>query len=160
MAVLAPLLAIAGTAISVAGTLAAGDSAAAAGEYQQKQYEIKAQNERVIGQQQAFAIEKKKDLALSSLQARAASGGGDVSDPTVLNLAGGIESEGTLQALTALAAGENRARGYQDQGALERFEGESYKQASRYKAVSTLAESGSSFFQKYGGQAASSFGYG
>lgn len=149
MAALAAVAGVIGTVVSAVGTIAAGNDAKNAAEFKAKQEEMRANEERAAGSRTMQAERRQKDLALSSLTARAAAASGDTTDAGVVELAGGIENEGELQALQAFARGENTARGYEDQAMASRMSGESAKRASFWRAGSTILEGGSSLYGKY-----------
>ena len=147
LATLATVASVVGASVSAAGTIAAGSDAKNAAEFKAKQ---KANEVRASGSRQMLQERRQKDLALSTLTARAAASSGDTTDPTVVNLAGGIEREGEIQALDAFYKGENAARGYQDQAMATRASGASAQRASYYKAGGTILEGGSSLMKQYG----------
>ena len=150
LATLATVASVVGASVSAAGTIAAGSDAKNAAEFKAKQEEQKANEVRASGSRQMLQERRQKDLALSTLTARAAASSGDTTDPTVVNLAGGIEREGEIQALDAFYKGENAARGYQDQAMATRASGASAQRASYYKAGGTILEGGSSLMKQYG----------
>jgi len=143
MAAAAPFLALAGTAVSAVGTIAAGQQAAAIGaqeqqrlqaegqaanqaaKYQAAQLEVQAKNERASGQREAEQFRRQKRLALSKLTTNAAASGFSATDPTALALADEIEEYGTMQEQMAMYGGEARATGSRAQAEGARFSGAS-----------------------------------
>ncbi len=133
-----------GSAISAAGTIAAGKAKQQAAEFQAKQLDIKAGEEQAAGQQEAQQISRRKELAQSTLQARAAGSGFSATDPTALDLAGEIEKFGTMQEQMALYGGQSRAAGLRDAATGQRITGEAARRASTFDAAGTILGGASS----------------
>ena len=109
-------------------------------------------------------------MLLSSLQARAAAGGGSASDSGVLDIAGKIAQRGEYESLMEGYAGENRARGLLDQAKGDRYagvtgvqgaelaanaaiaEGQAKQAASYLSAAGTIVGSGASAYKTYKGK--------
>lgn len=163
-----------GTAVSAVGTIASGQERAQIGaaeqqrmnaegvaayqaaDYEAKQYDIQAKEERAAGQRDAEALRRQKKLALSTLQARGAASGFTATDPTTLALADEIEKYGTLQEKMALYGGESRGSSLEATAAGRRFSGRTayesalmggniaaatgdmYRRASTYSAAGTI----------------------
>ena len=155
-----------GTAINAYGTIAgggaqeqayqragqgyeqAGIAKQRAAEYEALQLEEKARLEREAGrnelataQVEAGTYKRRKELALSSLQARAASSGFTATDPTSLALADEIARYGTLEEDRAVAGGTVKraaafaqARSFDASAGGRRFEGEAERVAAHNQA--------------------------
>lgn len=161
-------LTAAGTAVSAAGTLAAGRAAQDAGMrgqqaayFEAAQQEQQAQESRAAAQRGALEKRREGRLLLSKLQARAAASGGGADDPTVLDLGGDIAQRSEYDALFEMYRGENRARGLEDQamgsrmtGDARRAEGEAKKRAAKLSAIGTIIGGASSMAGTYGGSKA------
>jgi hypothetical protein len=120
---------------AAAAELAIGEEQLKMSEFRAKQFEMKGQEERAAGAAKAADVRKQKELGLSRLRARAAAGGGSATDPTVLSLAEGLDSEGEHRALTEFYLGESAARGNEDTAMGERLTGQAqYKGAINKKA--------------------------
>lgn len=132
------ILSLVGTGVAAAGALQQGAAANAGAQFEARQMEMKAQEARAVAQREAMATRRKTELTQSSLQARAASSGGTATDAGVLDLAEGIEEQGEYGALTAMAAGENRARGLEDSAMGRRASGEAAQTGSYFRAGSSL----------------------
>ena len=157
------VLTLAGGAMSAAGTLAAGSAAARSGKAQQQAMNFRAQQEqqaaqesRAVGQRGAMESRRQGDLALSTLQARAAAGGGNAADPTVLNLGGNIAGRSEYDALFNMYRGENKARGLEDTAMGDRMtgdalsaEGAAKQNASYLSAGGTIIGSIGSAYKNY-----------
>lgn len=156
-------LTAASTAVSAAGTIAGGDAALAAGQSTQQAYEYRAKQEEQAAQEsrasaQRVALDKQRQgrLLLSTLQARAAAGGGGAADPTILNLGGDIAGRSEYDALLEMYKGENRARGLEDSATASRMsgdaalaEGEAKRKASQLSAIGTIIGGAGSMFGTY-----------
>ena len=110
------------TSYEQAGTFAQSESDFLAQEYDQSASEARASSQR-----DAYEKRRTAKLALSTLVARAASGGGRATDPTVLKLASDIGERGEYLALSEMYTGENKARGFEDKAAAERYSGAAKK---------------------------------
>lgn len=152
LAVIGATTAVAGGGVSAMGTLAAGKDSEQAylakqknNEYLAKQLEDKARREREAGKNElagaqvtADELRRRKELALSNLQAKSAAGGFSATDATSLKLAEDMEGYGTLQERRAVDAGqikragsEAEARTYDAQAGGLRYEGWAAAQAGR-----------------------------
>ena len=98
-----------------------------------------AQGKTLAGQNRASAqraaIEQKRrgDLAQSSAVAKAASGGGSVGD--FYTTIAGIGAESEYAKLASLFEGEDAARGYESQAALDAYSGDEAVRAAKYTAA-------------------------
>jgi hypothetical protein len=117
-----------------------------------------------MAQQQAASDRKKARYLRSRALAVAGASGAGVSDPTVSDILTGIDSEGEMNALTALYEGRVRADNTRAQGKAYAREGRASRGAATGRAVGTLAtglsdfaSSNPSFFSKYGGERAQSY---
>lgn len=167
-------LMVGGTVISAVGQYQQGKSQQKLMNYQAQQaqniansqaaqLEYKAGQERAAAQQRMIETGRQKRLALSRAQALSAASGGGSLDPSVINLLGGIETEGEYNKGTAFYEGEETAKGLEydaantrsqgnAQAAVDRFSGKMYKQAGIIGATTTLMKGGSSLMDKYGGK--------
>jgi hypothetical protein len=133
---------IAGTAVSTIGTLASGRAAQQAANYQAAQMDMKGKEELAQGQQEAEQYRRKKQLALSTLQSRAAASGFEATDPT-------ITEHGELQEGLAMYGGKSRREGLEAQARGKRFEGKAERIGSYYKAGATILGGVASIADKY-----------
>lgn len=132
---------VAGTAMSymgqraaAKGTIAAGQAAKQAADYEAAQLDIKANEERAAARVEADEFLRRKELALSSGQAKGAASGFTSTDPSSLAIADEISRYGTVQEQMALYGGESRAEGTKAQAAGRRFEGNAALQGAGLKA--------------------------
>jgi hypothetical protein len=159
----APVASVVGTGLTAAGTIAAGRSAAAQGKFAQQaadyeaaQLDIRAKEEKAAAQREAREFQRRKEHALSSVQARGGAGGFSATDPTALAIADELARYGTLQEQTAQYGGNSRMAGTYAQanarrmeGDMARFEGNAKKNASYINAASTIMGGISDLGSKY-----------
>jgi hypothetical protein len=151
---------IASTAMTAAGTIAAGNQQRAAGRWQQQESERQSRAERAGAQREAEQIERRRDLASARLQTSAAASGFSATDPTALLINDEIQRYGTYQARMSQYGGEDRATGLEAQGAMARFSGDAAASGSRLRAVSTVLDgiSGLNRYRNTGGRGGSGGG--
>lgn len=168
----APMISLAGTALSAVNSAQAGSASAAASSagaknakdyarYQATQLNRRANSERATGQRGAIEEWRRSRLAQSQARAVAAASGGGVSDPSVTKIIGDLAGEGEYNALTALYEGEDAARGYEDQARAGIYEGDvtaaglkakarASRRAGIMGAVGSTLYGATSFANKYG----------
>lgn len=114
-----------GTAISAAGTVAAGAAEKQNQDFIAKQEEMKAKEEFAASQRDAQQQKKEAQLALSRQQALAASsGGGAGADaPTIVKLMSDTAGQGQLNAASSLYGGQQRQAGLMDSAKGRRASG-------------------------------------
>lgn len=149
METLAIVAAVGGTALQTIGQIQAGNAAAKAANFEAKQMQIQAGQERATAQRTAAEEKRKARIVQSNLVARAAASGGGAFDPSVIDLSGDLAEEGLYRSNSALYAGEERARSLETGASLKRFEGQQARKASYFKAASTALTSGSSLYDRY-----------
>lgn len=138
MAGIAGIFSLIGTAVSAMGTIAAGKAQQAAANYEAKQLEIKGKEEAAAAQVESQEQERRKKLALSSLQAKAATSGYSATDPTNLAIADEIAKYGTLQEQMSTYGGQVRKEGRFSQAVARRMEGKAAAQGARLSAMGTI----------------------
>lgn len=167
-------LIVGGTVLQGIGMMQAGKAAAAAGQAQQqaknyeaKQAEINAGQERAASQRESIRRRRQETMIQSQLQARAAASGGGATDPTIVTLAEDIAAEGEYSALTALYEGEDRARALESGATLSRYEGgvaaaagKAKQKAYTISAIGSALTGAGSLYGKYGGTGSTSPGAG
>jgi hypothetical protein len=149
MAELAAIATIASGLISASGTISAGKAQEAAAKQEALALEAKGLEEQAAAQREGEEYERKKDLAQSTLTARAASSGFTATDPTALALADEIERYGTYQQQMAQYGGESRRTGLNEQARFRRQEGKAARKAANISAVGTIIGSIGSMASKY-----------
>lgn len=150
----APLLLMAASAaVSIVGQHQTAKAEQQALNFQAKQQEQKAGQDRASAQRQALEDRRQASLAMSRTQALAGGGG---SDESVLGLTGDIAGEGEYNALASMYEGEESALGRETQATGLRMEGKSRRRAANWKSASTVLSTASSMYGAYGGGGASS----
>ena len=144
-------------ALAQAGAYAEGENAMAAADYKATQLRQQAQEARAAQQRAALETQRKGDLTLSTLRARAAAGGGGAADGSVLKLAGDIAGRTEYQSLIDMYKGENAARGLEGAADAAIYGGKVAKQGAAFKAAGygyqtagTIAQSQGSMAQQFG----------
>lgn len=137
-----------GTALSAAGAIVGGISASNQAKAQAVLAEMQAKEQRAAAHREVIRRGKEAQLIQSRQQAIAASTGGGAKDPTVLDLMGDVEAEGSYQKATAMYEGESRARGLEAQASMARMQA---RQAlfSGFIGAGTSILSGFSGFEQY-----------
>lgn len=143
-------LMVIGTVVSAYGTIAAGSAQRAEADSQAYQMRQQAGQERASAQRAEIVQRRQGAFALSRAQAVAAAGGGDTTDPTVVNVEKDIAGQTEYNAMTALFNGEERARGLETGANFKNFEGDQAYQKGLYSAAGTIFKGGSSWASKYG----------
>jgi hypothetical protein len=118
------LLPLAGTALTVGGTVAAGVAAKNQGKFAADQAKKQATEERAIASREAEDQRLKTALVLSKQKADAAAGGGGVLNPTVLDIMGDTAQRGDYVSRSITAGGANKAAGLLDQATAARYKGD------------------------------------
>jgi len=150
LSTLATIASLAATAVSAVGTIAAGRAQKQAADHRAAQLEVEAKQEQAKAQQDALALDRKKRLELSRLQARAAASGFGAADPTVLDLTGEVAQYGTLDQQLARYGGEVRAEDRRASAAGARAQGAAALRNSYFNAAGTILGGVSSMFRRYG----------
>jgi hypothetical protein len=144
------VLSIGGSVLSGLGQMQAGKAANVNAKFQAAQMEQQAGQERATSQRVAIEERRRAAIAGSNAQAAAASSGGGATDPTVLNIQGGLAGQGEYNALTALFEGEEKARGLNLQAASTRMQGKQAKKAGMISGFSTIiGGAGNALMAKY-----------
>ena len=139
-----------GTLVSGIGTIAAGQARNRQAQYEAKQLDVRAKEERAAAGLEAMEANRRTRLTQSKLQARAAASGFGASDPTVLDLAGDIAERGALEAGIIRYGGKSRGRALEAQAEGTRISGRAAETASYWSAASTVIGGFGSMFARYG----------
>lgn len=157
MTFIAPIVALAGAAVSAAGTIMGSRAQASALEYQAAVARQRGMAEKAASQREALDTSRKEKFALSTLQARSAASGAGADDPTVANLAGDIAGRGAYQQMLQMWQGEESQWGAETQARGEEATASAYKTYGMTSALGTILGSAGSLLGKYG---SSGFGTG
>ena len=140
---------VASTAISAAGSIAAGQNAQAMGEHQRQEYAQQGMNATATAQRGMLEERRKTGLVESALQARAAANGGSATSPTALKLGEDIAGRGEYNALMTLSAGKDQETGLLNQGNTAAYAGRLARKADNLSALGTIAGGAGSFASTY-----------
>lgn len=140
---------LAGTALSAAGSIAAGQSEQARAEFEAKQREQQAQQARAVSQREALERRREQQL-LQSRQLAAAAAAGGASDPSVIDIFADTAAQGELNVQREIATGEERARGLELGADVARFEGRRAQQAATISAGSQILGGVSNLYTRFG----------
>lgn len=157
MTTIATVASVGGSVLSGIGQIQAGKAANVSADFQAKQMEQRAGQERASSQRVAIEERRRAAIAGSNAQAAAAASGGGATDPTVLNIQGGIAGQGEYNALSALFEGEEKGRGLELQATSARMEGKQAKRAGMVSGISTIiGGAGNALMAKYSPTSAAS----
>lgn len=146
---------LAATGLQVMGTLQQGQAAKASANFEGKQRERQAAEERAAGQREAIGKRNEADRLISRGKALAASSGAGVVTPSILDIYGDAAGEGEYNAQTALYGGESRARGQIDAANAARFKG---KAAYKGSILEAFGQGFSGVGKAFGAPQTSGFG--
>lgn len=142
-------LAAAGMFLNFVGTLQEGQEANYAAKLEAQQMEAKANEERAVSQRRAIQARRIADRAKSRAKAVAAASGAGATDPTMENIYGDIEDQGTFNVLSELYQGEAKGQGLDFGAKMRRRAGKNALKTSRYRAAGNLLEGGTSLYDRY-----------
>ena len=131
-------VAVAGTAMTVAGQRQQARSEAqyrsaqaTAKEFEAQQLEAKAIQDVAVAQRSAQEQKRQSRVLQSRALAVAAASGGGASDPTVFNIISDLEGEGAYRSAVAMYEGEDRARTDRMSAEAARYEAAGYRSSSQ-----------------------------
>lgn len=137
MAGIVPILAIAGTGLSVISRIQQGRYEEAALNMQARNEEAQGKEELAASQREAQEKRRESQLAQSRAIAIAAGSGAGVTNPTVVDILEDTAERGEYLAQTSLYGGKSRKAGYDDKAAASRFRGKQAKSGSIFDAIAT-----------------------
>lgn len=150
LAAAAPYLAVASTALSVAGAVRDGQEAKIDGQRQARELREDANAKQAEAQRVAIERRRQGSFAASRARAVAAASGAGVSDTTAETLIERIDTQADYNVLNALFEGDATARGLRDGARRAEREGKARERAGRYKGFANAISGASSFHGKYG----------
>lgn len=153
LAGLAPIFGAIGTGISVLGTIQAGREQKAQAEYQAKVQEQQADEAYASAQRDAAEKYRRGRIMMGDQRAAIADAGGDLTDPSVLDIMGDTAAEIDLAARTDIYRGDQQARGYNDAAVNSRISGANAQKASFITAGANLFSGVSNMYSRFGQQA-------
>ena len=147
----------AAAAVSAVSSLKQGQASNAQLQQQAIQDESDANSAQVQAQAAAANERKRAKIVRSRALSIAGASGAGVSDPTVVDILAGIDTEGEVRALNALYEGDTAAAGLRTAAKAHRKMGNAAQNAGYLNAASSVAggvgkyaENNPSFFAKYG----------
>lgn len=159
MTMMATVASVGGSVLSGLGQIQAGRAANTSAKFQAAQLEQKAGQDRATAQRAAIEERRKANIGISNAQAASAASGSGATDPTVLNITGGLAQQGEYNALSALFQGEEAARGAELQATSSRMQGKQAQKAGMTSGISTIiGGTGSALMSKYGPTSTASAG--
>lgn len=141
---------IGGTILSVQGAMEQGREEKARFQYEQKVAAQQADEAKAASQREAMARYREGRMLLSQQQAAIAGSGGNLTDPSVIDLMDDTKEQVTVAAQTDIYRGEQQARGYNDAAKVAGYNAESAMRAARLNAMSNLFGGVSSMFSRFG----------
>jgi hypothetical protein len=138
LAAAAPWLSAAGTAVTVLSQAKASADAKQQADAQAIALRNQANADEAAAQRSAIQIKRQGQYVMSRAQALAASSGASATDPTVVNLIGGIAGESEYDALTQLYVGGTQAGNARSAAQAAINEGNAARSAGNLKAISTI----------------------
>lgn len=139
----------AGTILQGAGQVFGAIGGKRSADFEADQMKAQAGQERASSQRQAGEDRRQKRMVQSRLTAMAAASGGGASDPTVVDIAGDLETEGEYRALSSLWEGEERARGLEAGAASRKMEGKQKLMGGLTGAAGTILSGSESLFDRF-----------
>ncbi|MGE8105149.1 hypothetical protein ACQKP1_15830 [Allorhizobium sp. NPDC080224] len=141
---------VGGTILSVAGAMEQGREEKARFEYQKKVNEQQADEAQAASQREAIARNREGRLLMSQQRAALAGSGGNLTDPSVIDLMDDTKEQVTLASQTDLYKGEQQARGYNDAAKVAGYDAGAAMRKARLNAMSNLFSGVSSMFDRFG----------
>jgi hypothetical protein len=150
LAAAAPYIAAGTTVLTAAQQVQAGQHQQAQADVLAASRERDANQAQVEAQREAAIERRRAKLVRSRALAVAGASGAGVSDPGVSSILSDIETEGEMNALTALASGDYLARGLRSGADTARREGSARETAGYLSGASTALSGAVSWWDKYG----------
>lgn len=146
----APYLTAVSSAYTGYSQLAAGRAAETEARRRAAATRVQANAVQVESQVKARNARKRAELLASRAKAVAGASGAGVSDPTVTDILGDIESGGEYDAASALYSGNFLSQGLLEDAQATEREGRALRSAGRMRAAGTAFSTLTSFAEKYG----------
>lgn len=150
MAGIGAILGVVGSVVSAMGTIAQANAAVSAAKAEQKQLSHMAAEKQAVATRDAQSRAREARLLLSRQQAVAASSGGGATDPTVMELAGGIAREANVGQREAVRQGQEEGRMLNYKGYIGVKNAEAQKSAAMFGAFASVFSGVTGAFAKYG----------
>lgn len=141
---------------SAQGAMAAGKSQQIAADFEARQLQQRAGQERAMAQRQSIESSRQSELAISRAIALASASGGGSYNPGIARIIGGLAEDGELRRQLILSSGEERAIGNQLgassrrlEGHMAMNEGRSRRNTAYLSGAATLAGEGANLYERY-----------
>lgn len=134
-----------GKLVEAAGHVYGGKQIRKAKKAEAKQLKRRAGLTRATAQRLGAEERREARYVMSAARARAAAGGGGVSDPTVVNILADIEARGEYNALVRNWEGEEEAIGLESAAKIAKREGKAAEIAGWTRGIATIMESAQGF---------------
>ncbi|WP_092583996.1 hypothetical protein [Rhizobium mongolense] len=135
-----------------AGTLQQGEEAEARYQYEQKVQQQQADEAEAASQRDAAQRYKQGAFLESQQRAAIAGSGGDLSDPSVIDLMDDTREATAYAAGSEIYKGKQQARGYNDAAKVAGINADNAMKAAQIGAVGGLFSGVSSMFSRFGQQ--------
>lgn len=135
MAAVAAIATLASAGLQMMGTIQGGKAQKAALNFEAKEREKAAADERAASQRTAIEKRHEGDIVMSRQRALAAAGGAGVVNPSILDIYGETAQRAEYNAQTEMFGGESRARGQLDQAAAARAKGKAAMKGSIFEGL-------------------------
>lgn len=149
-ATISAVTAAAGGGLAAAGTIAAGNAAVDAAKQEQKQLNQMAAEERAVASRQKAAADLRTRQLISRGQAVAAASGGGATDPTVMEIMGGLVEEGEVQKAEAMRQGIEAGKGLEYRGKVGVSNAKTNRKLGYMTAGGQVLSGMGDAFSKYG----------
>ena len=127
------------------GHVYAGRASKKAKKAESRQLRRRAGLTRATGQRTAAEDRRESRYVMSAARAKAAAGGGALSDPTMVNLFADIEARGEYNALASLWESEEEALGLEAEAVARKREGRAAEILGYTRAIASIMDDAKSF---------------
>lgn len=157
MAFLAPMIgtistvaSVGGTILTAAGAIQQGREEKARAMYEQKVQQQQADEAQASSQRDAIEQRRQGNMIMSQQRAALAGSGGNMTDPSVIDLMGDTNDKVQLAVDTETYKGEQQARGFNDAAKVAGVNAANAMRAARLKAVGSIFDGVSSMYSRFG----------
>lgn len=146
------ILAGLGLGLQTLGTLQQGREQKARFHYEQKVQRQQADEAEAASQRDAAARYREGEFILSQQRAGIAGSGGNLSDPSVIDLMGDTQAQVRLAADSEIYKGQQQAKGYNDAAVVSGINGDNAMKAAWLNAGANLFSGVSNMYSRFGQQ--------
>ena len=138
-------LAVIGSIVQAAGSIASGIAANNAAQEEARQLEARGKEEFAASQREALERRREGEVVNSRAQAIAAASGAGADAPTIVRLMSDTAGQAEFNAQTDLYGGRQRRAGLRDSARARRAEGQASLMGSFFDAAGTAIGAGSKY---------------